>query len=51
VQLVLDDGAAAGEDAGAATTEALLGMLFEKKRSPERRQWLTEKGNLADVDA
>jgi len=26
-------------------------MLFEKKRSSDRRRWLTEKGNLAHVDA
>ena len=30
-------------------TEALMDMLLAKKRSPDRKQWLEEKGNLAEV--
>jgi len=59
VQLVMDGettdeagGEAAGEIAGAGRerTEALFDMLLAKKRSADRRRWLTEKGNLATVE-
>lgn len=40
VQLTIDD---------PAGTEALMDMLLAKKRSPDRKQWLEEKGNLAEV--
>ncbi len=39
VQLTID---AKGEE-----TEALMDMLLSKKRAPERKTWLEEKGNLA----
>ena len=56
VQLVIDGSATGGEQtedaegAEAARTEAVFDMLLAKKRSADRRKWLTEKGNLADVD-
>ena len=40
VQLTIDS----GED-----TEALMDMLLSKKRAPDRKAWLEEKGNLVDV--
>jgi topoisomerase-4 subunit B len=30
-------------------TDILLDMLLAKKRSADRRNWLEEKGNLAEV--
>ncbi|MFK8019653.1 MAG: DNA topoisomerase IV subunit B [Pseudomonadales bacterium] len=30
-------------------TEQLLDMLLAKKRSPDRKSWLEDKGNLADI--
>jgi len=30
-------------------TAELLDMLLAKKRSPDRKKWLEEKGNLAEV--
>ena len=30
-------------------TDQLLDMLLSKKRSQDRRKWLEEKGNLAEV--
>jgi topoisomerase-4 subunit B len=27
----------------------LMDMLLAKKRAPDRREWLEEKGNLAEV--
>ncbi len=41
VQLTIDDSDA---------TDALMDMLLAKKRSADRRNWLEEKGNLAEVD-
>lgn len=41
VQLQMQD----GDD-----THELMDMLLAKKRSPDRKGWLEEKGNLADVD-
>jgi topoisomerase-4 subunit B len=35
--------------AGKDKAEQMLDMLLAKKRAPDRRQWLQEKGNLADV--
>ena len=40
VQLTLDE----GDD-----TMQLMDMLLAKKRAPDRREWLEEKGNLAEV--
>jgi topoisomerase-4 subunit B len=40
VQLTIDDGKAA---------DSMLDMLLAKKRSADRRSWLEEKGNLAEV--
>ncbi|MCA1799280.1 MAG: DNA topoisomerase IV subunit B [Xanthomonadaceae bacterium] len=40
VQLTID----AGDD-----TDSLLDMLLAKKRAPDRKAWLEDKGNLADV--
>ena len=40
VQLTID---------GTDNAEQLLDMLLAKKRSADRREWLQEKGNLADV--
>jgi len=31
-------------------THQILDMLLAKKRSPDRKQWLESKGNLADVE-
>ncbi|MBF7691498.1 MULTISPECIES: DNA topoisomerase IV subunit B [Acinetobacter] len=42
VQLDLDD---------AQFTAGLLDKLLAKKRSPDRKQWLEQKGNLADITA
>ncbi len=47
VRLVMDTD---GEGDGRSRTEATFDMLLAKKRSPDRRKWLTEKGNLADVE-
>jgi topoisomerase-4 subunit B len=41
VQLTIDDGAATG---------ALMDMLLAKKRAPDRKSWLEEKGDLATLD-
>ena len=41
VQLTIDDSEA---------TDALMDMLLAKKRSADRRSWLEEKGNLAEVE-
>jgi len=46
VQLTLDDTA---DDAGGGTDQ-LLDMLLAKKRAPDRKAWLEEKGNLAEVE-
>jgi topoisomerase-4 subunit B len=40
VQLTID-----GND----KTDDLLDMLLSKRRSPDRKAWLEEKGNLAEV--
>jgi len=40
VQLTLDDRGVA---------DAMLDMLLARKRSADRRAWLEEKGNLAEV--
>ena len=40
VQLTIDDGKAA---------DLMLDMLLAKKRSADRRSWLEDKGNLAEV--
>ena len=40
VQLTLEE----GDD-----TMQLMDMLLAKKRAPDRREWLEEKGNLAQV--
>jgi len=40
VQLTID-----GKD----NTDQLMDMLLAKKRAADRREWLEEKGNLADV--
>ena len=40
VQLTLDDGKSA---------DSMLDMLLAKKRSSDRRSWLEDKGNLAEV--
>jgi topoisomerase-4 subunit B len=40
VQLTID-----GQD----NTDQLMDMLLAKKRSADRREWLEQKGNLADV--
>ena len=40
VQLTLDE----GDD-----TMQLMDMLLAKKRASDRREWLEEKGNLAEV--
>ena len=42
IQLTIDDSVA---------TDALMDMLLAKKRSGDRRAWLEEKGNLAEVVA
>lgn len=43
VQLTLDDNEHAKE------TDEMLDMLLAKKRAPDRKVWLEEKGNLADL--
>ena len=40
VQLILDDDKA---------TNLIMDMLLGKKRADDRKQWLEDKGNLADV--
>jgi topoisomerase-4 subunit B len=40
VQLTLDS----GDD-----TMEIMDMLLAKKRSPDRKRWLEQKGNLAEV--
>lgn len=40
VQLTLDDD---------TQTQELMDMLLAKKRAPDRKQWLEDKGNLAEV--
>ncbi len=40
VQLTLED---------EKETAAMLDMLLAKKRSPDRKAWLEDKGNLAEV--
>ena len=41
VQLTIDD---------AAETDALMDMLLAKKRAGDRKVWLEEKGNLAEIE-
>ena len=41
LQLTIDD---------PAGTEALMDMLLGKKRAADRRVWLEEKGNLAEIE-
>ena len=43
VQLTLDDAHYAAE------TDEMLDMLLAKKRAPDRKLWLEENGNLADI--
>ena len=43
VQLIIDD-----EDD--QRTNAMMDMLLAKKRSEDRRNWLQEKGDLADLE-
>ena len=43
VQLTLDDAVFARE------TDEMLDMLLAKKRAPDRKIWLEENGNLADI--
>jgi topoisomerase-4 subunit B len=43
VQLTLDDEHSARE------TDEMLDMLLAKKRAPDRKLWLEENGNLADI--
>jgi topoisomerase-4 subunit B len=43
VQLTLDDANSAAE------TDEMLDMLLAKKRAPDRKAWLEESGNLADL--
>jgi len=43
VQLTLDD------ENNAAETDEMLDMLLAKKRAPDRKAWLEESGNLADL--
>ena len=40
VQLTLDD---------VPATEAMMDMLLAKKRASDRKAWLEDKGNLADI--
>jgi topoisomerase-4 subunit B len=47
VMLVLGDGEGGDESASRETFD----MLLAKKRSADRRKWLTEKGNLANVES
>src|SRR5690606_4789398 len=46
VQLTLTDGKGRPDGADAV---AMLDMLLAKKRAADRRTWLEEKGNLADI--
>ncbi len=46
VQLTLDD----IPDDGSRGTDELMDMLLAKKRAGDRKQWLEEKGNLADIE-
>ena len=32
-------------------SEQMLDMLLAKKRAPDRKKWLEDYGNLADIDA
>jgi topoisomerase-4 subunit B len=41
IQLTIDD---------AVATEAMMDMLLAKKRAPDRKAWLEEKGNLAEIE-
>ncbi len=41
LQLTIDD---------PAQTTAIMDMLLGKKRAADRRTWLEEKGNLADIE-
>ncbi|NDY95006.1 DNA topoisomerase IV subunit B [Wenzhouxiangella limi] len=41
VQLTIDD---------AAATDAIMNMLLGKKRASDRKNWLEEKGNLAEIE-
>jgi topoisomerase-4 subunit B len=34
---------------GADKTDQLMDMMLAKKRASDRREWLEEKGNLAEV--
>lgn len=43
VQLTIDD-------TDVDQTMAVMDMLLAKKRSEDRRNWLQEKGDLADLD-
>ena len=43
VQLTIDD-------TDIAQTMAVMDMLLAKKRSEDRRNWLQEKGDMADLD-
>ena len=43
MQLIIDD-----EDD--QRTNAVMDMLLAKKRSEDRRNWLQEKGDLADLE-
>jgi topoisomerase-4 subunit B len=52
VQLVLDGEAGSGDEAGrepGRPAHEVFDMLLSKKRAADRRQWLTEKGNLAST--
>jgi topoisomerase-4 subunit B len=43
VQLTLDD------ENDSQSTDEMLDMLLAKKRAPDRKSWLEENGNLADL--
>ena len=43
VQLIIDD-----EDD--QRTDAMMDMLLAKKRSEDRRNWLQEKGDMAEIE-
>ncbi len=51
VQLVFRDGEGAADPASEESARGVFDMLLSKKRSADRRRWLTEKGNLATVEA
>jgi topoisomerase-4 subunit B len=51
VQLVFREGEGAGDAATEESARGVFDMLLSKKRSADRRRWLTEKGNLATVEA